>query len=92
MALSNPRPPKFTPYSSNKFVRELIADYLQCIDPEITSEQAEELAGKFYGMGSHALETDQETWEGMFGKENGKLVYEEFVCLRGDLQEEYVGM
>lgn len=89
MALPNrldPVPTKIRPLSSNRDVRRYIADLLQHIDANITSERAREMAEMFQGNGYDALELDGKEWEKFFGDSLGKLVYKRFERF----QNEYV--
>ena len=83
---SDPVPSKINPLSSNRDVRRYVADLLQDIDANITSERAVEMADMFHGNGYDALELEGKEWEKLFGKTHGKLVYKRFVRF----QNEYV--
>lgn len=83
---SDPVPSKIRPLSSNRDVRRFVADLLQDIDANITSQRAREMAETFHGNGYDALELDGKEWEKLFGEIHGKLVYKRFVRF----QNEYV--
>ena len=87
---SDPVPSKIRPLSSNLDVRRYVADLLQNIDANITSERAREMAEMFHGNGYDALELDGKEWEKLFGEIHGKLVYKRFVRFKNEyFQNEY---
>lgn len=83
---SDPIPSRIRPQSSNNDVRRYVADLLQRIDADITTERSWEMAERFFGDGYDALELDRKEWEKLFGETHGNLVYKRFVRF----QNEYV--
>ena len=79
-------PSKIGPLSSNQDVRRYVADLLQHIDADITSERAWEMVKILKGDGYDTLELDGKEWKKLFGEIHGKLIYKRFVRF----QDEYV--
>ena len=73
-----------TSRSSNKDVREFIANFLRYIDASITYVRSLKMAERFVGDEYDALELDGEEWEEMFGTIHGELVYKRFVRFRNE--------
>ena len=70
------------PSSSNEDVRQFLADLLQHIDSKIMNDKAWEMAFRFAGGGSDALELKREGWDKLFGESHGGLVFKRFCWFR----------